>query len=281
MLPRFLLAVLALLAAEAIVLAQETAEQLPVERAAPPDAPRVAVPRAAAPRAEAPPPAAARPAPAPRPEPPTRVEAAPPAADQRRAEPRGSRPRGDNPPVGTAVPRGTRQAPPPVVRQTPPPVDRGRPVARSRPVIVSRPPTYSYYYYPRAYYPYGYGAFGLGYFYYDPYRWYSPGYTVYGGRVYGGGVYGGVWRSGRSYVYSSFDIGELRLRVTPLHAQVFVDGYYAGIVDDYDGVLQSLKMESGPYHVEIVAPGYETLEFDVRMRPGQKITYRGDLIPRP
>jgi hypothetical protein len=28
-----------------------------------------------------------------------------------------------------------------------------------------------------------------------------------------------------------------------------------------------------------VAPGYTTLDFDVRINPGQKITYRGDLRP--
>ena len=95
----------------------------------------------------------------------------------------------------------------------------------------------------------------------------------------GGGFYNGVYRSSGRYYGSYFDVGQLRLRVSPRHAQVFIDGYYAGIVDDFDGVLQSMKMESGPYHIEIVAPGYEPLEFDVRITPGQKIDYRGDLIP--
>jgi hypothetical protein len=42
--------------------------------------------------------------------------------------------------------------------------------------------------------------------------------------------------------------------MTPRHAEVFIDGYYAGLVDDFDGIFQSLKLESGPYGVEIVAP---------------------------
>ena len=265
---------------------QQNPSQVEAQPASQPE--RVAVPRADAPRSAPPPARAERAAPAPQP----RREVAPPAAqpatsraesastdsdDQRRAVPRGTRPRGDNPPVGTAVPRGTRQAPAP-------PVDRGGVRGRDRDgtVIVSRPPVYNnYYYYPRNSYPYGYGAFGLGYFYYDPYLWYPRSYGNYGYSGYGnggGGFYGGVYRSGRSYG-SYYDIGELRLRVTPRHAQVFVDGYYAGIVDDYDGILQSLKMETGPYHIEIISPGYETLEFDVRINPGQKINYRGDLIP--
>ena len=182
------------------------------------------------------------------------------ADDQRRAVPRGSRPQGDNPRTGTAVPRATRPAPGPA--------DRGRSDVR-RPTVIVRPPVYNNYYYSRRRGPlYGYGAFGPGYFYSDPYRWY-PGTSVYGGSFY--------YRQ----PFSSFDDGELRLDISPRDAQVYVDGYYAGTVDDFDGAFQSLKLESGAYHIEIVAPGYETMEFDVRITAGQKITYRSDLFRRP
>jgi hypothetical protein len=143
----------------------------------------------------------------------------------------------------------------------------------------------NFYVYPRSYYPYGYGGFGLGYFYYDPYRWF-PGYYggVYsGGGPYGyGGYYGGYSGGGYGgYGASGYDVGQLRLRVSPRHAEVYVDGYYAGTVDDYDGIAQGLTLESGPYRIELAAPGYEPLEFNVRITPGQKVTYRGDLRPRP
>jgi hypothetical protein len=192
--------------------------------------------------------------------------------EQRRAQPRGSRPRGDNPVVGRAEPRdgrwygGDRD-------------DRdrndgrwGRSINRGR---YYSPRIYSnFYYYPRRWYPYGYGAFGLGYFYYDPYTWY--GYDAYHGyprySSYGGGYYGGA---------QGYYTGELRLRVEPRHAEVYVDGYFAGHVDDFDGTFQALRLEEGPYRIEIVAPGYETLEFEVRVQPGRKITYRGELRPRP
>lgn len=134
-----------------------------------------------------------------------------------------------------------------------------------------RPPAVRHYGYPSyrsPLYPYGYGAFGLGYFYYDPYRWSDrnlPGYGTYPG-------YGAGYRS-----YSSFDIGELRLEVTPRTAQVLVDGYYAGTVDDFDGAFQALKLTAGAYRIDLVAEGYETLSVDVRITPGQKITYRGEL----
>jgi len=134
-----------------------------------------------------------------------------------------------------------------------------------RNVYIYNYPYRSYYYG----YPYGYG---YGYSYYDPYfrgdfYWSSGSWRRYG---YYGGVYGS------SYGY---DLGRLRLQVRQRDAQVFIDGYYAGIVDDFDGRLQGLSLEAGEYGVEIVLPGYETLAFDVRVTPGRTTTYRGDLLP--
>ena len=210
-------------------------------------------------------PAAAAPAAAPRNG--AREAAAPEAAaaaaaaeDQRRRN--GTRDRGDNPAVGRAVPRDSRPAPPP-----PSSTRDGRNDGRFRGgAVYATPRVYNYYYYPRRYYPYGYGAFGLGYFYYDPYTWYSPSYgTNYG---YGGG-----------YFANSFFQGELRLSVTPRSSDVYVDGYFAGHVDEFDGVFQALKLEEGPHHIQITAAGYLPLDFDVRIEPDRKITYRGALQP--
>ena len=203
-----------------------------------------------------------------------------PAPTEGQAVPRGTRSQGDNPRTGTAVRREAR--PPATAPPTAAPAVRSRAEERARnggnwnrgyrggAVIVNPPPVYNnHYYYPRRAYPYGYGAFGLGYFYYDPYRWH-PGYYAYGPGYYRpfGSGYG-------------FDIGELRLQVFPRNAQVFVDGYYAGTVDDYDGTFQALKLEAGPYQIRIVAPGFEDLTFDVRVNPGQKINYKGELRRRP
>jgi hypothetical protein len=121
----------------------------------------------------------------------------------------------------------------------------------------------NYNYYPRRYFPFGFGGFGPGYYYYDRSAWYP--YNAYDYRF-------------DSYAYRyGYPTGELRLDVEPRHAEVYVDGYYAGLVDDFDGVFQGLRLEEGPYRIEIVAPGLEPLEFDVRIQPGRKINYRGDL----
>ena len=171
--------------------------------------------------------------------------------DRRRAVPAYARPRNGRPVIGTAVAREGR---PPVF------VDGGYyydPFSR-----------FSYYYnrYPYGYYWPGYG-FGVGYFY-DPWMWgySSPSY-------YGGGSYSGSYYNRRQY----HDIGGLRLKVKPEHGQVYVDGYYVGEVDSYDGVFQKLNLEAGTHRIEIRAEGFSTEQFEVMVIPGETITYKGDL----
>jgi len=67
----------------------------------------------------------------------------------------------------------------------------------------------------------------------------------------------------------------------PRDATVYIDGYYVGIVNDFDGVFQKLSIEAGSHRVEVRAPGYETLTFDVRIEPGRTTTYHGELKKLP
>ncbi len=71
--------------------------------------------------------------------------------------------------------------------------------------------------------------------------------------------------------------GGLRITDAPRDAQVFADGYYAGIVDDFDGVFQHLNLEPGEHRVEIHAPGLTPIAFDVMVQPGRTITLRADI----
>jgi hypothetical protein len=260
MLPRLIVLTAGLVIAALPAYAQEAAEPAVQEKPAAQDRPVVQRwpsegPRAAEPRAAAP---AASPQPAP----------SQPAENGRVAEQRRAPQDGDRGGSRVAVPR-TRPVPQDRGRDD----DRDRDRDRARNAggfgdrgrdtnIIIAPRALPYY--PRySYYPYGYGAFGLGYFYYDPYNWYgrAPLYS-YGGYI------------GRGWNY---DIGEVRLRVTPRDAQVFVDGYCAGIVDDFDGTFQALRLESGGYTIEIRKDGYEPLEFKVMVQPTQKVNYRGEL----
>ncbi len=142
---------------------------------------------------------------------------------------------------------------------------------------------YNNYYsrYPYGYYYAGYG-FGLGYFY-DPYLWgyYSPYAWGYGAPYYyggGGGYYGGGGGYGGGYSReNSRDIGGLRLKVRPIQGQVYVDGYYVGEVDSFDGNFQKLQIEAGAHRVEIRADGFETVQFEVMITPGETVIYKGDM----
>jgi hypothetical protein len=106
-----------------------------------------------------------------------------------------------------------------------------------------------------AYGAYGYSAYGAPYAHYAPYAQYAPG--------------------------PGYDLGGVRLQIRPRDAQVFVDGYYAGLVDDFDGTFQQLRLESGGHKIEIRMPGFEDLEIDVHVQPGRTITLHEDLRPRP
>ena len=271
MFPRILVMAAALTMAATIASADQARQRWPdqnAEQGGGDAAPRTAVPRGEAPREAAPPPQPreAAPPPAPRPSaaPPeparpqgSRVREAAPTPGQRTAQPRQRWP--EEPQQGVAVPR----------QSVPPPQRPGSGSGTYGSRVYSSPRVYNnYYYYPRRYYPYGYGSFGLGYFYYDPYTWYP--YDNYRYDNYGYAF--------RGYGYG-YPTGELRLQVRPRHADVYVDGYFAGRVDDFDGMIQALRLEDGPYTIELVAPGYEPLLFNVRIIPGRKITYRGDMRP--
>ena len=149
-----------------------------------------------------------------------------------------SRPRGERPATGTAVERRDGDRPSTVI------VDRG-----------------GYY---GGFYPWGWGGLGLGGYY----RYDDP---------WGSGWYDPYPPGGYSYGYREGYDGALKLKVTPRQAEVFVDGYFAGSVDDYDGVFQQLRLEPGPHRIEVRLDGYEPLSFEVRITPERTITYKGEL----
>ncbi len=190
---------------------------------------------------------------------------------ERRAVPTYSRPRDGNYPVGYAT-----------ERRGPVPGTGGggnyTPIYYDPYYYGYYDPSYSRYRY--GYSPYwapGYG-FGLGYFSYDPFLFGGYAYDPYyyqGG--YGGG--GSGYPGGSSgYGASPYrGTGALRLKVKPGNAQVLVDGYFVGEIDNFDGSFQKLAIEAGAHKVEVRAEGYEPVQFDVMVAPGETITYKGEL----
>ena len=169
-----------------------------------------------------------------------------------------SRPRGDRAARGAAIDRGNNPLPP-----------------RGGEGVYYYSPYYGYngYGYSSYYRGFGYPVYtGLGYFYYDPFWGYYDPYYGRGYYAYGPSGTRHADKDDRDY-----NIGSLRLKIDERDAEVYVDGLYRGVVDDFDGVLQRLKLEAGAHRLEVRAPGYQPLVFDVLVTPGETTTYRGDL----
>jgi hypothetical protein len=90
--------------------------------------------------------------------------------------------------------------------------------------------------------------------------WYDP---------YRPGMFSG-YRLGYSYGGLSFDI-------YPDDAAVYIDGEYVGTADDFSPYRAPLTLTAGRHHIEIDAPGFAPLSFDITVVPGQVIPYQGTL----
>lgn len=100
--------------------------------------------------------------------------------------------------------------------------------------------------------PYWYGGrgwYGWSGWYGGPYGWYSP--------YYYSGFYGYSPYQHR-YGYSAYRGGSVRVLVDPNEARVYVDGYYAGIADDFDGIFQRLHLAPGRHDITLKLEGYRT-----------------------
>lgn len=138
----------------------------------------------------------------------------------------------------------------------------------------------------------GYNGYSRGYYAPRPIRrGYSPrDYYGSGGHLslyfgWGSGYRYGSLYSGRVYGYrravptygSRVSYGDIRLKDFPRDGAVYVDGYYAGVVDDFDGFFQHLTLEVGPHEIEVEVPGAEAQSFDVYVDPYNTIDLHAEL----
>jgi PEGA domain len=121
------------------------------------------------------------------------------------------------------------------------------------------PYTFYYPYYPSYYYPY------------VPSYPYAPnGYVSSDANATSG-------TSGSLAQPSETNLGGLSFEITPSNAELFVDNMRVGTVGDFTPTTQPLGVEAGHHHVEIRAPGYQTMSLDVDIIAGQVIPYQGSL----
>ena len=89
------------------------------------------------------------------------------------------------------------------------------------------------------------------YAYPPPYPYYGAGYAGYG--------------------------SDLRVLVKPNNASVFVDGYFAGEVDDFDGVFQRLHLEPGQHEIVVYLPGHRSIRQRLYFSPRSTRKLSGSL----
>jgi hypothetical protein len=159
---------------------------------------------------------------------------------------------------------------------------------------------------PGYYRPYYYRPYYYRPYYYRPYYpyysspWYYPYYPGFSfGVGFGGGFgwsgsYWGAWGYPYAYPYAygypypaaypypsyAYDnTGSARLLITPRNAQVYVDGQFVGLVDEFDGSLQRLHVPIGEHELKVYLDGYHTLTQKVLFTRGTTLRIESALQP--
>jgi PEGA domain len=60
----------------------------------------------------------------------------------------------------------------------------------------------------------------------------------------------------------------VKTQIKPNQTEVYVDGYYAGVADDFDGAFQRLHTSPGGHAVTLRLEGYRTVTQNIYVRPG-------------
>lgn len=85
---------------------------------------------------------------------------------------------------------------------------------------------------------------------------------------------------GYGYPYYRYDpTSDIRLIVTPKTADVYVDGNKVGIVDNFDGVFQSLNIIPGQHELVIYQEGYRAIHQSIDVRPGTSYKLQFTMVP--
>jgi PEGA domain len=112
------------------------------------------------------------------------------------------------------------------------------------------------------------GFFGTGAFWFWGGGLWAPGIPS---SAYGAGVVLGPPLEGAP-------AGGVQLDIDPRGAQVYVDGAYVGVVEDFSGYFRHLDLAAGPHSIAIVASDYEPLILDLIITPGRTVTHRATLV---
>jgi len=126
----------------------------------------------------------------------------------------------------------------------------------------------------------GFGHYHPYYPYYRPfyggfYPFYSPFYSPF----YGPYWYGASYGYGYPGYYYGRPYSSARIEVKPRSAQVYLDGYFVGMVDQFDGVFQRLDLPTGEHELTVYLPGYRSYRQKTLFRPGEGYHFKAILEP--
>lgn len=75
------------------------------------------------------------------------------------------------------------------------------------------------------------------------------------------------------------DESSLQLQVTPRQTEVFVDGYFAGTVDAFDGRFQRLHVRPGEHELTLYLDGHRRVTQTIQVRPRASFRIRYAMMP--
>ena len=107
--------------------------------------------------------------------------------------------------------------------------------------------------------------------YYSPF--YRPFYSAFAWGPYGWWPY---WY-GPPFAYGYDYASSVRLQIAPREAEVYVDGYLVGTVDNFDGFSQRLRLQPGEHAIDIYHEGYRTLREVMLFRPGESYKIKKEM----
>lgn len=88
------------------------------------------------------------------------------------------------------------------------------------------------------------------------------------------------WRPAFAYHYPmvpTLVYGGMSFTLDPYYTEVYIDGQFVGVSSDFGG--QPVPVAAGFHRIELYAPGFVPVTFDIRVFPGQVVPYHGTLYP--
>jgi hypothetical protein len=117
----------------------------------------------------------------------------------------------------------------------------------------------------------GVGVFPAYYGYYRPWfygAWSPFGYPYGWHPAYYGYPYGAFYAD-----------ASVRVQVDPKETEVYIDGAWAGTVDDFDGFFQRLHLEPGDHEVELYLEGHRSQRQKIYLQPNGTFRIRHTMVP--